>query len=121
MGRFMSADQFLHLAGFGLGLILVADVLIEGSAFFFKLLTGKFSLIKRRPGDRCPRPSPWESPLDKRTDLEAPMVVEEPLAEPRRDSHDRHPHRPITLVIAADGSRNLDIPEHAFDRIEEAA
>jgi hypothetical protein len=49
------------------------------------------------------------------------MVVEEPLAEPRRDSHDRHPHRPITLVIAADGSRNLDIPEHAFDGIEEAA
>jgi hypothetical protein len=121
MGRVMSIDQFFHLAAFGTGLVLLADFLIEGPVFFFKLLTGKISLIKPRPGDRRPPPSPWESPLEKLTHLETPMVAEEPLAEPRRDSPVRDPHCPITLVIAADGSRKLDIPEHAFEGIDEAA
>jgi hypothetical protein len=117
----MSIDQLLHLIGFGAGLLLVADFLIEGPAFFFKLLTGKFSLIKRRPGQRSLRPSPWESPLDKLTHFEAPTAADEPLAEPRRESRNCDPHRPITLVVASDGSRKLDIPAHAFDGTDEAA
>jgi hypothetical protein len=117
----MSVDQFFHLGYFGITLVFLADVLIEGPVFFFKLLTGKYSLVKRRRGDRGPLPSPWESPLEKLAHPDTPMVAEEPLAEPRRDSPDRDPHRPITLIIAADGSRKLDIPDHAFEGIDEAA
>jgi hypothetical protein len=108
--------QIIHVIGFVAGLVVVADFLVKAPAFFFKLFTGKYSLIKAPPAERSSLASLAESPLDAvEAHFAETTAIAEPLeaTSPEKDSRDFH--RPITLIIAADGSRKFHIPERFFD------
>jgi len=117
----MTTLQVLQTISLLAGLVMLADFLVKAPTFFLKLFTGKYSLIKARPAERALLASDFEedSPLAEiEEQVEEAVRTEEPVTI---KDENRDPNRPITLVIAANGSRSLDIPPHAFDRLDDAA